>query len=125
MIGGGVHADADHGAQRVERDLPAFEKAPATLALNWEARLKPRALLLANGMVEFNYRDTISTDVYGVDIVKDWDVDGVRQRLSAPVERRQAIDHGRLHQPRLPGRRGDEHGVPAPRVREPCRDDGF
>lgn len=54
--------------------LPS-EMAPAILALSWDAGVKPRALLLSNGTVEFNFREGVSTSVYGVDVVKVWDVD--------------------------------------------------
>ena len=54
--------------------LPS-EMAPAILALAWDVGVKMRALLLADGTLEFNYRDGRSSDVPGAVILKAWEVD--------------------------------------------------
>ena len=51
------------------------EMAPAILALSWDVGVKIRALLLADGTLEFNYRDGRSSDVPGAVILKAWEVD--------------------------------------------------
>lgn len=50
------------------------EMAPAILALSWNTALKPRALLLSNGSIEFNYREGVSTSYYGVEIINAWEI---------------------------------------------------
>lgn len=49
--------------------------ASAILALTWDAGVKIRALLLADGTLEFNYRDGRSSDMPGAAILKAWEVD--------------------------------------------------
>lgn len=51
------------------------QMAPAIRALTWDAGLKPRALLLSDGTLEFNYREGVSTSLPRVDVVKHWTVD--------------------------------------------------
>lgn len=51
------------------------EMAPAILALSWDVSVKIRALLLADGTLEFNYRDGRSSDAPGAIILKAWEVD--------------------------------------------------
>ena len=51
------------------------EMAPAILALSWDVGVKMRAILLADGTLEFNYRDGRSSDVPGAVILKAWEVD--------------------------------------------------
>ena len=71
--------DAIADAIRVQNGLAETykpsEMAPAILALSWDVGVKIRALLLADGTLEFNYRDGCSSDVPGAVILKAWEVD--------------------------------------------------
>lgn len=51
------------------------EMAAAILALTWDVGVKMRAILLADGTLEFNYRDGRSSDVRGAVILKAWEID--------------------------------------------------
>lgn len=51
------------------------EMASAILALVWDVGVKMRAILLADGTLEFNYRDGRSSDVPGAAILDAWEVD--------------------------------------------------
>ena len=77
-IGRGVLTDIAN-AIRVQNGgtdtyLPS-EMAPAILALVWDVGVKMRAILLADGTLEFNYRDGRSSDVPGAVILDAWEVD--------------------------------------------------
>ena len=51
------------------------EMAPAIFALSWDAGVKIRALPLADGTLEFNYRDGRFSDGRGAVILDAWEVD--------------------------------------------------
>lgn len=71
--------DAIAGAIRAQNGLAETykpgEMATAILALVWDVGVKIRALLLADGTLEFNYRDGRSSDVPGAVILDAWEVD--------------------------------------------------
>lgn len=71
--------DAIADAIRVQNGLAETYKpgkmAPAILALIWDVGVKMRAILLADGTLEFNYRDGRSSDVPGAVILDAWGVD--------------------------------------------------
>ena len=71
--------DAIAGAIRAQNGLAETyrpnEMAPAILALTWDVGVKMRAILLADGTLEFNYRDGRSSDVPGAVILDAWEVD--------------------------------------------------
>ena len=71
--------DGIAGAIRAQNGLSETytpgEMAPAILALSWDVGVKMRAILLADGTLEFNYRDGRSSDVPGAVILDAWEVD--------------------------------------------------
>ena len=79
--GTGVISDAVFdgiaGAIRAQNGLSETyrpsEMAPAILALVWDVGVKMRAILLADGTLEFNYRDGRSSDVPGAVGARPWD----------------------------------------------------
>ena len=68
-------ADAIRAQNGLTETYRPAEMAPAILALTWDAGVKIRALLLADGTLEFNYRDGRSSDMPGAAILKAWEVD--------------------------------------------------
>lgn len=68
-------ADAIRAQNGLSETYLPSEMAPAILALTWDVGVKMRALLLADGTLEFNYRDGRSSDVPGAVILKAWEVD--------------------------------------------------
>lgn len=68
-------ADAIRAQNGLSETYKPTEMAPAILALSWDTGVKIRALLLADGTLEFNYRDGRSSDVPGAVILKAWEVD--------------------------------------------------
>ena len=68
-------ADAIRAQNGLEETYRPGEMAAAILALTWDTGLKIRALLLADGTLELNYRDGRSSDVPGAVILKAWEVD--------------------------------------------------
>lgn len=68
-------ADAVRAQNGTTEPYAPGELAAAILALTWEAELKPRALLLADGTLEFNYLDTRRSTLGG-QIVATYDVPG-------------------------------------------------
>lgn len=68
-------ADAIRAQNGLTETYRPAEMAPAILALTWDAGVKIRALLLADGTLEFNYRDGRSSDVPGAVILDAWEVD--------------------------------------------------
>lgn len=68
-------ADAIRAQNGLTETYKPAEMAPAILALSWDTGVKIRALLLADGTLEFNYRDGRSSDVPGAVILKAWEVD--------------------------------------------------
>ena len=68
-------ADAIRAQNGLAETYKPSEMAPAILALSWDVGVKIRALLLADGTLEFNYRDGRSSDVPGAVILKAWEVD--------------------------------------------------
>lgn len=68
-------ADAIRAQNGLTETYTPVEMAPAILALTWDVGVKMRALLLADGTLEFNYRDGRSSDVPGAVILKAWEVD--------------------------------------------------
>lgn len=68
-------ADAIRAQNGLSETYKPSEMAPAILALSWDVGVKMRALLLADGTLEFNYRDGRSSDVPGAVILKAWEVD--------------------------------------------------
>ena len=63
-------ADAIRAQNGLAETYTPGEMAPAILALVWDVGVKMRAILLADGTLEFNYRDGRSSDVPGA-----WEVD--------------------------------------------------
>ena len=68
-------ADAIRAQNGLSETYKPSEMAPAILALSWDVGVKMRALLLADGTLEFNYRDGRSSDVPGAVILKAWEID--------------------------------------------------
>ena len=68
-------ADAIRAQNGLSETYKPAEMAPAILALSWDTGVKIRALLLADGTLELNYRDGRSSDVPGAVILKAWEVD--------------------------------------------------
>lgn len=68
-------ADAIRAQNGLAETYTPAEMAPAILALSWDVGVKMRALLLADGTLEFNYRDGRSSDVPGAVILKAWEVE--------------------------------------------------
>ena len=68
-------ADAIRMQNGLSETYAPGEMATAILALSWDTGVKMRALLLADGTLEFNYRDGRSSDVPGAVIVDAWEVD--------------------------------------------------
>lgn len=68
-------ADAIRAQNGLSETYKPAEMAPAILALSWDTGVIIRALLLADGTLEFNYRDGRSSDVPGAVILKAWEVD--------------------------------------------------
>ena len=68
-------ADAIRAQNGLSETYTPGEMAPAILALSWDVGVKIRALLLADGTLELNYRDGRSSDVPGAVILKAWEVD--------------------------------------------------
>lgn len=68
-------ADAIRMQNGLSETYAPGEMAAAILALSWDTGVKMRALLLADGTLEFNYRDGRSSDVPGAVIVDAWEVD--------------------------------------------------
>ena len=68
-------ADAIRAQNGLSETYTPGEMAPATLAPSADVRVQLRALLLADGTLEFNYRDGRSSDVPGAVILKAWEVD--------------------------------------------------
>ena len=68
-------ADAIRAQNGLTETYTPGEMAPAILALSWDVGVKIRALLLADGALEFNYRDGRSSDVPGAVILEAWEVD--------------------------------------------------
>ncbi len=68
-------ADAIRAQNGSEETYKPSEMAPAILALTWDVGVKMRAILLADGTLEFNYRDGRSSDVPGAVILDAWEVD--------------------------------------------------
>ena len=68
-------ADAIRAQNGLADTYTPAEMAPAILALSWDVGVKMRALLLADGTLEFNYRDGRSSDVPGAVILDAWEVD--------------------------------------------------
>ena len=68
-------ADAIRAQNGLSETYTPGEMAPAILALSWDAGVKMRAILLADGTLEFNYRDGRSSDVPGSVILDAWEVD--------------------------------------------------
>ena len=58
-------ADAIRAQNGLSETYKPSEMAPAILALVWDVGVKMRAILLADGTLEFNYRDGRSSDVPG------------------------------------------------------------
>ena len=58
-------ADAIRAQNGLSETYRPSEMAPAILALSWDVGVKMRAILLADGTLEFNYRDGRSSDVPG------------------------------------------------------------
>ena len=71
---GGI-ADAIRAQNGLSETYRPSEMAPAILALVWDVGVKMRAILLADGTLEFNYRDGRSSDVPGAVILDAWEVD--------------------------------------------------
>ena len=68
-------ADAIRAQNGLSETYTPGEMAPAILALSWDVGVKMRAILLADGTLEFNYRDGRSSDVPGAVILDAWEVD--------------------------------------------------
>ena len=68
-------ADAIRAQNGLSETYTPTEMAPAILALSWDVGVKMRAILLADGTLEFNYRDGRSSDVPGAVILDAWEVD--------------------------------------------------
>ena len=68
-------ADAIRAQNGLTETYRPSEMAPAILALSWDVGVKMRAILLADGTLEFNYRDGRSSDVPGAVILDAWEVD--------------------------------------------------
>lgn len=68
-------ADAIRAQNGSDETYTPSEMAPAILALIWDVGVKMRAILLADGTLEFNYRDGRSSDVSGAVILDAWEVD--------------------------------------------------
>lgn len=68
-------ADAIRAQNGLAETYTPGEMAPAILALSWDVGVKMRAILLADGTLEFNYRDGRSSDVPGAVILDAWEVD--------------------------------------------------
>lgn len=68
-------ADAIRAQNGLSETYKPSEMAPAILALVWDVGVKMRAILLADGTLEFNYRDGRSSDVPGAVILDAWEVD--------------------------------------------------
>lgn len=68
-------ADAIRAQNGLSETYKPSEMAPAILALVWDVGIKMRAILLADGTLEFNYRDGRSSDVPGAVILDAWEVD--------------------------------------------------
>ena len=68
-------ADAIRAQNGLTETYTPSEMAPAILALAWDVGVKMRAILLADGTLEFNYRDGRSSDVPGAVILDAWEVD--------------------------------------------------
>lgn len=68
-------ADAIRAQNGLTETYKPSEMAPAILALTWDTGLKMRAILLADGTLEFNYRDGRSSDVPDAVILDAWEVD--------------------------------------------------
>lgn len=68
-------ADAIRAQNGLSETYRPSEMAPAILALAWDVGVKMRAILLADGTLEFNYRDGRSSDVPGAVILDAWEVD--------------------------------------------------
>lgn len=68
-------ADAIRAQNGLSETYTPSEMAPAILALTWDVGVKMRAILLADGTLEFNYRDGRSSDVPGAVILDAWEVD--------------------------------------------------
>ncbi len=68
-------ADAIRAQNGLTETYRPDEMAPAILALTWDVGIKMRAILLADGTLEFNYRDGRSSDVPGAVILDAWEVD--------------------------------------------------
>ena len=68
-------ADAIRAQNGLSETYKPSEMAPAILALIWDVGVKMRAILLADGTLEFNYRDGRSSDVPGAVILDAWEVD--------------------------------------------------
>lgn len=68
-------ADAIRAQNGLTETYTPGEMAPAILALSWDVGVKMRAILLADGTLEFNYRDGRSSDVPGAVILDAWEVD--------------------------------------------------
>ena len=68
-------ADAIRAQNGLTETYRPSEMAPAILALSWDVGVKMRAILLADGTLELNYRDGRSSDVPGAVILDAWEVD--------------------------------------------------
>lgn len=68
-------ADAIRAQNGLSETYRPSEMAPAILALVWDVGVKMRAILLADGTLEFNYRDGRSSDVPDAVILDAWEVD--------------------------------------------------
>lgn len=68
-------ADAIRAQNGSDETYTPSEMASAILALAWDVGVKMRAILLADGTLEFNYRDGRSSDIPGAVILDAWEVD--------------------------------------------------
>lgn len=68
-------ADAIRTQNGLSETYTPGEMAAAILALEWDAGLKIRALLLSDGTLEFNYRDGVSSDASGAAVVESLEVE--------------------------------------------------
>ena len=87
-------ADAIRAQNGLSETYKPSEMAPAILALVWDVGVKMRAILLADGTLEFNYRDGRSSDVPGA-------VRGLQLGERAAVGRRQTLRDARRVRRRL------------------------
>lgn len=79
-------ADAIRAQNGLSDTYTPAEMAPAILALTWDTGLKMRALLLADGTLELNCRETARSDIAGAEVVESWEIpqEGILDETGIP-----------------------------------------